>query len=152
MIAKAAGVSKQSLYRRWSSKADIVFQAFIDRVDSFGAVDDGPVEQMLEAVLLRIFGSLQVDGKAITSLIAYAQDDDDFRTRYRDDFVIKRDRYIYQTLARAIELGHLPKDANISLALELVHGAYWYRLLLGKPLDALYAAQIPQSIARALRD
>ena len=151
MIAKAAGVSKQSLYRRWPGKVDMVFEAIKERGASFGEVLDGPPEVMLDDFLNRLFTGLQVDGKIICGFVAEAQNDHVFREKLAREFTSVRDAQIASMLQRCIAHGDLPKDANLALAAEMVHGAFWYRLLLGVPLDAKFAHDLSRQIIASLR-
>lgn len=149
MIAEAAGVGRQTLYRRWPSKADLVLEAYLARADMVSQIADGPVAQMLEAFLRQIFEGLEEDGPAIRSLIAAAQDDEAFRATFHERFVAPRDRVVVAVLQRGIAQGALAADADLALLAEMVHGVFWYRLLVGKPLDAAFARQVTAMVLAA---
>jgi len=151
MIAAEAKVGRQTLYRRWPGKADLVLEAFLASV---AAVDDpgsSPVDEALASYLRNLFENLEQDGPAIRSLIASAQDDPDFLDSFRRTFVLPRAAIAAGILQRAAGRGELAEDADVETALASLHGAFWYRLLLGEPLTPDFAMRLSASILRSLR-
>lgn len=139
MIADRAGVSRQSAYRRWPTKAELVLDALIARATELTEVHEGTVAHQLAQFLKGIFNGIEGDRNAITGLIAAAQTDPQFNAVFQTRFVEPRDTLMANILAQ----GASPAaTANARLAAEVVHGAYWYRLLLGKPLTAAYAREL----------
>lgn len=151
MIADAAGVGRRTLYRRWRGKADIVLEAYLDRARIVGNVAEGPVATMMESYLAQIFEGLEEDGPAITSLIASAQEDPDFRAQLRDRFVRPRDEAFLGILRRGCAQGEIGASADLELIAEMIHGAFWYRLLIGGVLDRAYAARLTKMVMDAHR-
>ncbi len=80
-VAKAAGVSKKTLYRLVATKADLFKVSIIDRIDSFMlAVDhEGPGELDVEAGLVRLlhaFGNLTMSAETIAiQKLVFAESD-----------------------------------------------------------------------------
>lgn len=149
MIATEAGVGRQTLYRRWPSKADLVLDAYLERAGQVAPVTDGPVMELLEMFLKQLFAGLRHDGPAISSLIATAQEDPDFRQTFYRNFIRPRDQVIIDILQRAVERGELNTTFKPALAAEMIHGAFWYRLLLGLELDDQYAIEIASAVLRS---
>jgi AcrR family transcriptional regulator len=146
MIADLAGVGRQTVYRRWPSKAGLVFDAYLERAQELGEIPDGPVIGMLTRFLTQIFEGLEQDGLAVSSLIAAAQDDLEFRESFNERFVKPRDNIMEEILRRAVTRGELRDSVDLALVVEMVHGTFWYRLLLGKPLDRAYAARLAELV------
>ena len=146
-IIAAAGVSRQTLYRRWDSKADLVLEAFFDSAGAPPQVPPGaPVRPVLETFLVQIFRHLDRDGGAIRNLIASAQTDPAFLTGFRRNFVIPREDMVTGLLARAVADGQLPPGFDIATATQMLHGGFWYRMLNDQPLTDGFARAMVAAI------
>lgn len=151
-IIRDAQVSRQTLYNRWTGKAELVMEAFHDMADV-----EVPMPQVgessdycavLSEFLGTIFEHLTRDGHALCNLIGSAQDDPAFREIFWRDFVHPRD-VVVQTLLRAAQAaGALDPARDPVLLSELIHGAFWYRLLNGQALTRAQAEAIAVEIFR----
>ena len=134
MIAAEAGASKQALYRRWTTKADLVLEAFLAQaqaeVDDPAAAEAG--DDRLLAFLRRTCAALSTSGPALRSLMAAAQEDDAFRRRFHERLILPR-----RAALRAVLAEERPAASTeaLDLAVTALFGAIWYRLLLDEPLD-----------------
>ncbi|ALM82557.1 TetR/AcrR family transcriptional regulator [Bordetella sp. N] len=150
LVASEAGVAKQTLYRRWPGKAEIVLDAFLESASKA----DGLVYTGLEATLTKylrgLFRHLEADGPAIRNLIASAQADADFLERFTNRFVEPRAGHLRAILHSALEAGDLPPHSDLNVLTDMVHGAFWYRLLTGKALDSAYAAALAKQVSVAV--
>ncbi|WP_114238559.1 TetR/AcrR family transcriptional regulator [Dyella sp. C9] len=143
MIADHAGVGRQTAYRRWPSKADLVLNAFLNYSRQMNVIEPGPVVPMVERFLSQIFADINaVHGRAIRSLIAAAQDDAEFKESFDKQFVKPRDLILLRILRHGVEQGEIPESANLNLVIDAIHGAFWYRLLLGRRLTTRYAREL----------
>jgi len=153
-IARAAGVSKQTIYRRWRTKADLVLDAFLEHAKT--SVDDGVskrparVEQELTRFLRRTFVALQSTGPAIRSLMAWAQHDPEFLAAFRTRFIEPRRAVLRRIIAPSVGDDRRGGERALTAAVIALYGALWYRLLLDEPLDETFAADLARLIVRGL--
>lgn len=149
-IARAAGVSKQTIYRRWRTKADLVLDAFLEHART--SVDEGvsetlaPVEQELTGFLHRTFAALEKTGPAIRSLMGWAQQDPEFLASFRERFIEPRRAVLRGIIARGLANDSRDPERLLNAAVIALYGAVWYRLLLDEPYDVEFGADLAHVI------
>ncbi len=155
-IATAAKVGKQSIYRWWSSKADLVLDAFTEHslsrmppmVPSADAFAD------LEADLARYFAFMRNDlvAKGVRSLIAEAQLDDEFKDKFYDRVHDVRCSAVRRILDHGRALGQFRADIDEFVVAHVIHGAFWYRFLSGseRAYDDRYAREVVALLRQGL--
>ncbi len=145
-IAARAGVSKQTIYRWWSGKAQLAMEAYAELMATRVRADDtGDLGDDLRGLLRRSFVVLRAPRRAATfaGLVAAAQHDPSLATEFRETYIGVRRRVIAAVLTRAIARGQLPPTTPIPVAIDLLYGPIWYRLLLrNAPLDAAFADEL----------
>lgn len=145
-IAKRAGTGKQTIYRWWPSKADVVMEALVTRADlRVGTLDHGNLADDLRALLRVSFGlsnSPQMR-TLLQILMAEAQHDDAFAQRFREDFLDRRRRALGRILVRARERGEFTPRVPLAVIIDAVLGALWYRIMaIPAPLDDVFAEHL----------
>jgi len=152
-IASEAAVGKQTIYRWWRSKAEVILEAFTRyTADRIAVPDSGNVQTDLEIFLAQAFDSLTRDsGEVVRGLMSEALIDPDFAEAMRDIFISSRRSVLRDILLKGIERGELASDVDIELIIDLVYGPMWYRLLnKHAPLNPRFAKQISEMIAGKL--
>jgi AcrR family transcriptional regulator len=158
-IADRAGVAKQTIYRWWSSKTDILMDAFIqDAAEDRVRTDSGDLRHDLRtrARGLGRFLTKSDAGAVFRALTAQAQHDPALARRLRTEYLIKQRAYDRLPFVHAIERDELAGDTDIDLALDQIVGPIYYRVLVtGQPVpprftDALVDAVIDQLAAPPL--
>jgi AcrR family transcriptional regulator len=138
-IAARAGVGKQTVYRWWPTKADVLLEAGAAKADlRVSTADRGSYRRDMEQFLHDSFTLLEFPGLPglLRSLMAEAQIDPDFRARFRDGFLNRRRNALAGILHRAVERGDAPNHASAELTADVVFGVIWYRLLAtDRPLN-----------------
>jgi AcrR family transcriptional regulator len=152
-IASEAGVGKQTIYRWWRSKAEVILEAFTRHTAGrITAPDSGNLQTDLQDFLTKAFDSLaRESGEVVRGLMSEALIDPDFAEAMHDIFITSRRSALRDILFKGIERGELASDVDIELTIDLVYGPMWYRLLnKHAPLNPRFARQISEMIAGKL--
>jgi AcrR family transcriptional regulator len=153
-VAERAGVGKQTIYRWWPSRAALALEAYLSASDVRpqpppGKSARGDVRRLLDwlvAVLAEPTG-----GRVVAGLLADMQHDEDLAARFHADVVPQRRRAMLGALERARERGEIRADADLELAIDTLHGAVFYRLLLsGEPLDERFTRRLTDQVLEGL--
>ena len=146
-VAERAGVSKATIYRWWPTKEMLALDAlFNEWAAATPAVrDTGSLRGDLLSLLrpwARLAGSRPY-GRVIAALVTEAQTDPDFGAAYRDRFVEPRREQAREVFRRAIERGEIPADTKIEVALDVLYGPLYHRLLHGHaPLNDRFVRDV----------
>ena len=152
-VAERAGVSKATIYRWWPTKETLALDALYTR---WGAAAPAPGDtgslrgDLLE--LLEPWIRLVRTGpyaRVIAALITEARTDPAFGTQYQRRFVQPRRDQAREIFARAIERGEVPPGLDLEVALDLIYGPLYHRMLHGHaPLDdAFVRAAVDMALA-----
>ena len=130
-IAALAGVGKQTLYRRWPSKAAVVLEALTRRTAAeVVAPDTGSVVKDVRSLLRSAFAALRAGRqKVVVSLMAEAQLSEEFAIAFREQFIARRRDALTSLLQRGIDRGELASDTDVEFLADMIYGPMWYRLL-----------------------
>lgn len=151
-IAARAGVGKQTIYRWWPSKADVVLDAMLDLAETRITVpDEGSLPADLSAFLSATFRQ-HGQRPVLIGLMAHALLDPVFAVAFRDRFLFSRRAALRELLDRAITRGEIAADLDPELLIDVVYGVLWYRLLLDHaPLDETAGQQLASLVVRTVR-
>jgi len=147
-IAAKAKVGKQSIYRWWPGKADLVLDAYtehsLNRMPPMVASADAFAD--LEADLCRFFAFMRNElvAKGVRSLIAEAQLDTEFRTKLYERVHRVRCEALRRIFRHGFEMRQFRPELDADALAHMIHGAFWYRFLSGTkfPYDDAYARNI----------
>lgn len=134
-VARRAGVSKTTLYRRWEGKLDLVIGA-LWASPPLEAIDTGDLRQDLVGLMLE-FLSLAQDLPLLELLasLAAARQRQPRLAQSLDPFVAERTRPIVRALQRAVARGEIAADTDLDLAAGMFGGPVLLRLLFGGATD-----------------
>ncbi|CAM4237805.1 TetR/AcrR family transcriptional regulator [Kibdelosporangium persicum] len=145
-VAARAGVAKQTIYRWWPSKVDILLDAFVgDMNEELTPPDLGSLADDLTTYLpmLAAFLTETDQGAVFRALAGQAQHDPAVAVRFRDECVVPlraRDRLL---LERAVERGELDGDLDVEVAIDRLLGPLYYRVLVtGEPITRTFTDEL----------
>jgi AcrR family transcriptional regulator len=144
-IAARADVSKATVYRWWKNKAELVIDAFLSSVGPELRFDaDRPVEDALRSQMLRlakIFSSSM--GTVIAAVIGAGQSEPDMLRAFNDGWIEPRRAEARRLLQDEMDRGRIRSDVPPDAILDLLYGAFYFRLLVRKrPLDREFVENI----------
>jgi AcrR family transcriptional regulator len=152
-VALAAGVGKATIYRRWSSKAELLLSV----MDVVGAPvlevpDTGALREDLIAVLTEVMELLGgPSGRAIRSLLGAVVDDPVLQEGCRRLPLANWDRAWETVVGRAEERGEVPAGAGRSVAAEVGPAVLALRwLVTGRPLDGAVVTELVDRVVLPL--
>ena len=132
-IAARAGVAKQTIYRWWASKTDILFDALIvNAAEFFTPADHGDLGRDLQDQLgqLATFLSRTDAGAVFRALAGQAQHDPAVAARFESEVMARQRDRDRAPFLRARRRGELAETTDIDLAVDRLVGPIYYRVLL----------------------
>ena len=144
-LAARAGVSKTSIYRRWSSKGELLLDLYMSEVSEPPEVPGRSFPEALEEYLMLTVVRLETPwwSVAIRSLVAEAQSDVALAKLVRQKVVGPRRAAVRKLMIQAFKQGELATSADIEVLLDMLFGAMWYRLLLSHaPFDRRFVSDL----------
>jgi AcrR family transcriptional regulator len=150
-VADRAGVGKAAIYRRYASKDELVTAAVAALVSEIAVPDTGSTREDLLVLMREAVGVYAdpVHAGVMPSLVGAMRHQPELAQAVRDGFLTKRRAALREVLARGIARGDLRADLDFELALDVLGGALFYRLLItGGPLDEQLAEGVAEIILR----
>ena len=155
-VAERAGVSKATIYRWWPTKETLALDALYTEWAAARPHprDTGSLRGDLLSLLrpwARLAGSRPY-GRVVAALLTEAQTDPVFAAEYRERFVEPRRQQARDIFRRAIERGEIPADTKVEVALDLLYGPLYHRLLHGHaPLNDRFVREVIDMVLDGVR-
>jgi AcrR family transcriptional regulator len=133
-VAERAGVSKATIYRWWPSKEMLALDALVEWASALAPMrDTGTLRGDLLALVRPWVREIRRRpfGRVIAAFVEESQSDPEFAEEYRTHFVEPRREAGRLAFARALERRDVPTDVDVELALDLIYGPIYHRLLHG---------------------
>ena len=147
-IAAAAGVAKQTIYRWWRSKTDVLMDAFLEDVaQKAPSPSSGDLSADLQQHLLWLANLLAASdtGTVFRALIAESQHNPELAARLRAEFIEPQRVRDCAPFEQAIKRGELAAAFDIQAATEELLSPIYYRLLVsGQSLSPSYVKGLIQ--------
>jgi AcrR family transcriptional regulator len=137
-VADRARVGKATIYRRYRSKDELVGAAVTSLVSDISIPDTGSTESDLRKLMrnaVRVYRG-SVEAGVMPGLVDAMSRDPGLARAVREGFLERRRKALAAVLERGVERGDLRPDLDLELALDVLGGPLFYRLLItGGPID-----------------
>ncbi len=144
-VAARASVGKATVYRRWSSKSDLVVDALGSLKPPLVHPDTGSTRDDL----IQLFGAAPGkdhdpdSARLLVSLCMELQRSPEMGEMYRERFAGPRRQVAAEILARGAERGEIRAGIDADEVVDLLIGPLFYRQLVsGRPADAAAVGRI----------
>lgn len=142
-VARRAHASKATIYRRWTSKADLVTDAIALLRPPPAAVDTGSLAGDLHALYAELTGPDPLQTKVTTGVATALRHHPDLMAAFEERFSRPRQVAVRAILERAVARGEAAADCDAELLGGLVPALLLCRLLFtSQPVDDAYLRRI----------
>jgi AcrR family transcriptional regulator len=153
-IARESGVGKATIYRWWPNRGAVVIDAVIDRLMPEIAFPEGlsateTIGLQMQSLVKAFSGEY---GRIIAQIVAEGQACPKTLETYRERFLYPRREAAKVVIAQGIAAGEFDPNLDPELAIDILYGAIYFRLLAGHlPLDRQFAEALPQWAIKVLK-
>jgi AcrR family transcriptional regulator len=151
-VAARAGVGKGAIYRRYGSKDELVTAVIAGLVSGEIAVpNSGSTREDLLALMREAVALYRgpLAGRLMPNLIGAMAQKPQLAKTVREGFLASRRAALGEVLRRGVERGDLRADLDLELALDVLGGPLFYRLLVtGGPIDERLAEGVADLMLR----
>lgn len=153
-IAARAGVGRNTIYRRWSSKEELIADALQKLVVDIDLRDGDDIHALLLDWIrdfVRVFGD-PLYGRILPAVLGEVQTNPVFARMYAERVVRPRYEALVAILRRAAEHGALRRDADVEQIADLLAAPPFVRVLrIGlPPITEHYAEDLLETIWRGI--
>jgi AcrR family transcriptional regulator len=150
-VAARSGVAKTTIYRRWRSKEDLALAALLEVIQEEPTPirEVGGTRTALSAYLGRLVDNLnsKLYGRIVRGLISDLGVDLELARGFRERVLARRVAATRELLQRGIDRGELRRDLDLEIAVDLLLGPIYYRLLIsGEPLTRAVVDRLVRAV------
>ena len=151
-VAKRARVGKATIYRRYVSKERLVAAAIATLVSEIALPDTGTARDDLLSLMhdaVTVYSRPYASG-LMAGLVEAMRHDAELADAVRSGFLATRRDALAAVLERGVARGELRGDLDVELALDVLGGPLFYRLLItGGPIDERLAEGVVELVLAA---
>ena len=153
-VAARAGVGKPTVYRWWPDRHAVAMAALMETgagedVEASGRLALTALRAQLRAVARRFATST---GRHVTSMLAASDPQSELSKAFRNHFVLARRAEGRALLERAKANGEVRRDLDVEVALDLLYGPLFFRLLMGHAaLDESFMDKVLDAAVRGMK-
>ncbi|MEV6241835.1 TetR/AcrR family transcriptional regulator [Lentzea sp. NPDC051838] len=153
-VAARAGVGKDTIYRRWRGKPELVFEAVFTTTDQVPPPDTGTLTGDLTALTQALVDEFTAPAAAaaLPGLLADFAADPELKARIRADFLAPSKERLLGVFERAVTRGDMAAGISADLVLDTLAGAVFFHIgLVGEQPDPRLAGRLAGLVAGGLR-
>jgi len=153
-VAARARVGKPTVYRWWPDRHAVAMAALMDTAAGEGVEASGlsaitALRAQLRAVAKRFATST---GRHVTSMLAASDPESELSKAFRNHFVLARRAEGKALLERAKTDREVRRDVDVEVALDLLYGPLFFRLLMGHAaLDESFMDKVLDAAVRGMK-
>jgi AcrR family transcriptional regulator len=135
-IARRAAAGKDTIYRRWQTKEDLLLDALASQVAELEIPESASLREVLVISLAELIGRLQTDrGRRISCALQSAGDDfPKLRARYRETVIRRRHELIADHVRAAAARGELRPDADLEQVVQMPYHHVLFAAINDEPI------------------
>jgi AcrR family transcriptional regulator len=152
-IAARAEVGKPTIYRRWSTKAHLVMDAFLAAINpELTFPDSGSVKEDIRLQMQQLVKVLlSPPGQIIAMLIGGGQTDPELIEAFRENWLMPRRKVASEVFNKGVERGELRSDVDVEVAIDALYSPLFYRFLLRHaPLTEDFVDELADVVMKGL--
>lgn len=139
-VADEAGTTRQAVYRRWPSKADLATAAIASLAEAGRPAATGdPYEDLVAELRSFQRGVSRPDGVSMVGTMLNAGTDPELVRLYRERIVAPRRTALRRILERARVEGRIDEHADVATAVAMLTGSWYARALAGEAVPRSWA-------------
>jgi AcrR family transcriptional regulator len=132
-VAERAGVGKATIYRRWSSKSELVAELLTSMRTHEEPPDEGSMRADIRELSARQLAAVRAQPRfprLAPRLLAESASDAELHAIVRENLVDPLRGILAELIERAIKRGEIRRDLDVQNVVDLIHGPIIYRFLL----------------------
>ncbi|MGW7452725.1 TetR/AcrR family transcriptional regulator [Streptomyces sp. NPDC054787] len=152
-VAARAGVGKDTVYRRWRGKPELVFEAVFTTTDDDPVPDTGSLAGDVTALLRGLVDEFRAPAAAaaLPGLLADFAADPVLKARIRSDFLAPSKERLLIVFERAVARGEIAADTPVDLVLDALAGAVFFHVgLVGEQPDPQLADRLAAVMVKGI--
>lgn len=152
-VAARAGVGKPTIYRYWANSQELAMAALLEQKVPQASTREtlSPLADLERQVLHVVTAFSGRRGRQVTQMMAASEADSEVSKAFRNQVIMGSREQGRAILERAQTAGHVRPDLDMDVALDLIYGPIFYRLLVGHAdVDAEFATGIVHMALKGL--
>jgi AcrR family transcriptional regulator len=151
-VARVAGVSKATIYRRYADKVDVVTAA----IAAYSIQDVGHLEGSTREKITAVMQAARermIDGRNVVimhQILAESERNPELVALHRERTIRPKVNAVVGLLQNGVELGEVRSDVDLELIAELLAGSWMARWNHGEPFDSDWSQRIVDTIWPAI--